>query len=271
MTIGPKKATIGSRDFKMPDAKLYCGTSGFAYSSWKPSFYPEKLAATKFLPYYATRLNAVEINYTYRRIASAATFTKWLAATPENFLFLPKAHMKITHVLKLEGAEEFTRVFLESLEPLRSAGRLGPILFQLPPSFKMDAERLRHFVRLLPKADRTAFEFRSATWFDEDIYAILKDANVALCHAENENLETPKVLTADFVYMRLRRPDYSESELSSIEYRVQQYLSNGYPTYAIFKHEETPEGALNAERLLHSLTDKGPLHEESGPALSIAG
>lgn len=259
MIIGPKKVTIGSRGSDMPDAKLYCGTSGFAYSSWKPSFYPEKLPAAKFLPYYATRLNAVEINYTYRRIAAPGTFAKWLATTPEDFVFLPKAHMKITHVLKLEGAEEFTRVFLESLDPLRSAGRLGPVLFQLAPSFKLDAGRLRHFVRLLPKTDRTAFEFRSATWFDEEIYTILKDSNVALCHAENENIETPKVLTADFVYMRLRRPDYSESELSSIEYRVQQYRSNGYPTYAIFKHEETPEGALNAERLLKAAKETGQL------------
>jgi uncharacterized protein YecE (DUF72 family) len=255
----------------MPQAKLFCGTSGFAYSSWKPSFYPERLPSGKFLPYYATRLNAVEINYTYRRIASEATLSKWLAVTPETFLFLPKAHMKITHVLKLQDAEEFTRAFLESLEPLRSAGRMGPILFQLAPSFKMDAERLRHFVELLPRRDRTAFEFRSASWFDDDIYAILKEANVGLCHAENENVETPKVLTADFIYMRLRRPDYSESELSSIEYRVEQYLANGYPTYAIFKHEATPEGALNAERLLHAVTNKGPLPRESGPALSMAG
>jgi uncharacterized protein YecE (DUF72 family) len=234
----------------MPEAKLYCGTSGFAYPSWKPAFYPERLPAAKFLSYYATRLNAVEINYTYRRIVSAATLEKWLASTPEEFVFLPKAHMKITHVLKLDNAEEFTRVFLESLEPLRSAGRLGPILFQLAPTFKVDLERLGHFVRLLPKTQKTAFEFRNATWFDESAYSVLRDSNVALCQAENENLETPHVLTADFVYMRLRKPDYTQSELSSIEYRVQQYRSNAYPTYAIFKHEESPAGALNAEKLL---------------------
>jgi uncharacterized protein YecE (DUF72 family) len=172
-------------------------------------------------------------------------------------MFLPKAHMKITHVLKLEGAEEFTRVFLQSLDPLRVAGRLGPILFQLAPTFKIDNARLRHFVRLLPKSDRTAFEFRNATWFDESTYEILKEANVALCHAENENLETPHVLTSDFVYMRLRRPDYSQSELLSIEYRVQQYRTNGYPTYAIFKHEESPAGALNAEKLLAATKEAG--------------
>lgn len=240
----------------MPEEKLYCGTSGFAYDSWKPEFYPEKLASGKFLSYYGTRLNAVEVNYTYRRLASAATFEKWIASTPEGFVFLPKAHMKITHSLKLEGAEEFTRVFLESLNPLRDAGRLGPILFQLPPSLKQDIGRLAKFVGLLPRGLRAAFEFRNASWFEEETYSVLKDGNVALCLAENENLETPHVLTADFVYLRLRKPDYLESELASITYRVEQYLGNGYPTYAIFKHEETPAGALNAEKLLNAEKEK---------------
>ena len=235
----------------MPDAPLYAGTSGFAYPSWKPGFYPDKLASSRFLFHYSSRLNAVEVNYTYRRIASAATFEKWIASTPDGFLFLPKAHMKITHSLKLEGAEEFTRLFLESLEPLRAAGRLGPILFQLPPSFKVDAGRLARFTGILPRGVRAAFEFRNATWFDEQAYQVLRDANVGLCIAENENLETPHVLTADFVYLRLRKPDYSESELESIVYRVGQYRANQYPTYAIFKHEDTPAGALNAEKLLN--------------------
>jgi uncharacterized protein YecE (DUF72 family) len=239
----------------VPDAQLYCGTSGFAYPSWKPSFYPEKLASSKFLSYHATRLNAVEVNYTYRRIASAATFQKWVADTPPDFLFLPKAHMKITHSLKLADAEDFTRFFLQSLEPLQSANRLGPILFQLAPTFKADRERLAHFVRLLPKNIRTVFEFRNATWFEESIYQVLRDANVGLCLAENENLETPHVLTADFVYLRLRKPDYTESELASVSYRVQQYRANCYPTFAIFKHEETPAGALYAEKLLNPKKD----------------
>lgn len=168
--------------------------------------------------------------------------------------------MKITHSSKLEGAEQFTRVFLESLEPLREAGRLGPILFQLPPAFKIDLERLARFVTLLPKNLRTAFEFRNATWFDESVYNVLRDNNVALCLAENENLETPHVLTADFVYLRLRKPDYLEPELTDVGCRVEQYLANNYPTFAIFKHEETPAGALNAEKLLkaQSQNDEPP-------------
>ncbi len=241
----------------MPEAKLYCGTSGFAYQSWKPDFYPEKLPSSQFLSYYASRLNAVEVNYTYRRIAQASTFEKWIAATPDGFVFLPKAHMTITHSLKLKDAGDFTRVFLQSLEPLRSANRLGPILFQLPPSFKADLETLQDFITLLPKSIQAAFEFRNATWFDEATYKLLREANVALCMAENENLETPHVVTADFVYLRLRKPDYAESELASIAYRVQQYRANEYPTFAIFKHEETPAGALNAEKLLNAQTVKG--------------
>ena len=236
----------------MTSPKLYCGTSGFAYPSWKPEFYPDNLPPARFLSYYATRLNAVEVNYTYRRLASAATFEKWIRETPDGFLFLPKAHMKITHSFKLDGAEDFTRVFLESLQPLLAVSRLGPILFQLPPSMKADIPRLAHFVKLLPRGLQVAFEFRNLTWFDEGVYKVLRDQNVGLCIAENENLETPHVVTADFVYLRLRKPDYTESELGSIAYRVEQYLSNCYPTFAIFKHEETPAGAQNAERLLNA-------------------
>jgi uncharacterized protein YecE (DUF72 family) len=234
----------------VPDCPLFAGTSGFAYASWKPDFYPQKLPSSQFLNYYGSRLNAVEVNYTYRRIAAAATFEKWLAATPANFVFLPKAHMKITHSLKLKDAEDFTRYFLQSLEPLRAAGRLGPILFQLPPNFAANPALLTDFVRLLPRSEKAAFEFRNASWFSDEIYKILRDYNVALCLAENENLETPPVVTADFVYLRLRKPDYTESELLGIDRRIQQYLLNGYATYAIFKHEDTPAGAINAEKLL---------------------
>lgn len=253
MTTGPKKGTIGSRDSNMPEAKLYCGTSGFAYTSWRTGFYPEKLASAKFLNYYGSRLNTVEVNYTYRRLASAATFEKWIAATPADFLFLPKAHMKLTHILKLRDAEDFLRIFLDSLAPLKAAGRLGPLLFQLPPSFKADPVLLAEFLKCMPQSVRTAWEFRNATWFTERVYETLQSANAGLCLAENENLETPHVLTADFVYLRLRKPEYTESELSGLADRTAKYLRNGYPVWAVFKHEDTPAGALNAEQLLRSV------------------
>ena len=235
----------------MPSSpQLYAGTSGFAYPSWKLDFYPAKLASANFLNYYATRLNLVEVNYTFRRIALASTFTKWIGATPEGFRFSPKAHMKITHTLRLNDAEDFTRFFLESLEPLRHAGRLAPILFQLAPSFKADRERLGSFLTRLPKQDRYTFEFRHASWFDEPIYETLRENNVALCLAENEKLETPEVVTADFVYLRLRKEDYSTEEQAELARRAKNHLSAGRTVYALFKHEDTPAGAYCAEKLL---------------------
>jgi len=231
-------------------AALYAGTSGFAYPSWKPSFYPEKLASAGFLSYYATRLNLVEVNYTFRRIASASTFQKWVEATPSGFQFSPKAHMKITHSLKLKNAEEFTRFFLNSLEPLEQAARLAPILFQLAPSFKADLDRLKEFVRLLPREKRYTFEFRHASWFDEPVYQILRDHNVALCQAESEKLESPDVVTADFIYFRLRKEEYSPAELEALAARIASHRNEGRSVYALFKHEETPAGALYAEKLL---------------------
>src|SRR5580700_6814521 len=117
---------------------LYAGTSGFAYTSWKPDFYPDKLPSKKFLSYYSSRLNAVEVNYTFRRLPSVSTLEKWVAETPEGFVFPVKAHMRITHILRLKPSE-FTELFFKAIDPLRSARRLGPVLFQLPPAMKCDS------------------------------------------------------------------------------------------------------------------------------------
>lgn len=234
------------------EAKLYAGTSGYSYPSWKPGFYPKNVPSTKFLEYYASRLNLVEVNYTFRQLAKAATFEKWIASTPDGFVFSPKAHNRITHILRLKDAEEFTRVFLGTLAPIRDARRLGPILVQLPPTLKADTELLKQFVRLLPTDDRFAFEFRNDSWFRDDVFAVLRNHNASLCLAESEERETPEVITADFVYFRLRKPEYSDSELDAIAAKARRYRERGLTVYALFKHEETPAGAVCAERLLVS-------------------
>jgi uncharacterized protein YecE (DUF72 family) len=236
-------------------ARLYAGTSGYSYTSWKPGFYPKTVPSAKFLEYYASRLNLVEVNYTFRQLAKAATFEKWIECTPNEFVFSPKAHNKITHILRLKNAEEFTRVFLDTLAPFRSSKRLGPILFQLPPSQKVDNERLKAFVDLLPGNDRFAFEFRHDSWFSEDVFTTLRNRNVALCLAESEERETPEVVTADFTYFRLRKPDYSAAELEAISQKISNMRSRGLTVYALFKHEETPAGAVCAERLLQLQRD----------------
>ena len=231
-------------------ATLFAGTSGFAYAAWKPGFYPARLAANQFLKHYADRLNAVEINYTFRRLPSAGTLQTWVEATPPGFVFAVKANQRITHILRLKNAGEATALFLKMIDPLRTARRLGPILFQLPPQLKCDVGLLRNYLDLLPQGMRYAFEFRHESWLVDEVYAALRERNVSLCVAESEKLEVPEVITADFVYYRLRKPSYTEQDVDAIAARAKDLLAGGRDLYLMFKHEETPEGALNAERLL---------------------
>lgn len=229
--------------------QLYAGTSGFAYAGWKPDFYPEKLASKKFLSYYAGRLNAVEVNYTFRRLPSASTLEKWVADTRPGFAFPLKAHMRITHIQRLKTSE-FTDVFFRAIDPLRTARRLGPVLFQLPPAIKFDAALLGEFLAALPPGIRTAFEFRHPSWLQDGTYRLLEQHGVALCLAESEKLVIPEVVTANFVYSRLRMPEYSADDRAEIAGRVEQLLKRDRDVYVFFKHEETPAGALYAEELL---------------------
>jgi len=230
-------------------AHLYSGTSGFAYTTWKPDFYPEKLPSKKFLSYYAERLNAVEINYTFRRLPSASTLENWASQTPAGFVFPLKAHMRITHIQRLKPSE-FTEVFFRAIDPLRAARRLGPVLFQLPPAMKCDEALLAEFLATLPRDVRCAFEFRHASWLQDGVYALLQKHAVALCLAESEKLVIPEVVTANFVYSRLRMPEYSAEDRAEIAARVEQLLGRGSDVYVFFKHEETPAGVLYAEELL---------------------
>jgi uncharacterized protein YecE (DUF72 family) len=231
-------------------AHLFAGTSGFAYPQWKPRFYPEDVPQKKFLDYYASRLNAVEINYTFRRLPAAATLENWVRATPAGFVFSLKAHMRITHLRRLKNADEALDVFLKAIDPLRSARRLGPVLFQLPPQFKSDPAVLADFLKLLPPDLRFAFEFRHTSWLNDEVYRLLQDHKVCLCLAESEKLEVPHVVTADFVYFRLRKPEYSQVDLAEIEAKCRELLGTAKDLFVFFKHEDTPEGALYAEALL---------------------
>jgi uncharacterized protein YecE (DUF72 family) len=231
---------------KKKKTEVFAGTSGWAYTTWKPGFYPAKLSSKKFLEHYATRLNSVEVNYTFRRIASPELLKAWIAATGPGFQFAIKAHQAITHFKRLRGAEESMDRFLVSLQPLRRAKKLGPILFQLPANFKCDPPRLRDFLKTLPKWLRAAFEFRHESWFNDEVYQALKKSNAALCLAESEDLQTPEVRTADFHYLRLRKP---ANNLKEAQKKVKK-LAADRPVYVYFKHEDTPEGALQAEKLL---------------------
>jgi uncharacterized protein YecE (DUF72 family) len=231
---------------------IYAGTSGWAYGSWKPDFYPAKLSAVQFLNHYASRLNSVEVNYTFRQIAGEELLLRWAEATPADFRFAVKAHQRITHIKRLRDAAETTAEFLASLEPLRKAKKLGPVLFQLPSNFKCDVARLRDFLAGLPPWVRAAFEFRHESWFSEDVYATLRKGGAALCLAESEELATPEVVTANFHYLRLRKKRYSRKRVAE---RVRRLARSG-DVFVYFKHEDTPVGALHAEALLRTVQKK---------------
>jgi uncharacterized protein YecE (DUF72 family) len=234
-------------------AQLYVGTSGWAYPTWKPDFYPVKLAQKKFLNFYASKLNAVEVNYTFRQLVKETTVQNWIAETPGHFRFTIKAHQVLTHIKRLKDAEEFLRRFLGTLEGLERAGRLGPLLFQLPPNFKADQAVLAEFLKYLPRSVRAAFEFRHESWFTDATWNTLRERNAALCVAETEERDTPDIVTADYVYYRYRKPSYSPEERKAMVERMREHLSAGRDVFAYFKHEETPEGVLYAAEILRAI------------------
>jgi uncharacterized protein YecE (DUF72 family) len=234
-------------------AQLYVGTSGWAYPTWKPDFYPQKLAQKKFLNFYASKLNAVEVNYTFRQLVKETTVQNWIAETPGHFRFTIKAHQVLTHIKRLKDAEEFLRRFLGTLEGLERAGRLGPLLFQLPPNFKADQAVLAEFLNYLPRSVRAAFEFRHESWFTDATWNTLRERNAALCVAETEERDTPDVVTADYAYYRYRNPSYSPEERKAMVRRMREHLGAGRDIFAYFKHEETPEGVLYALDVLQAV------------------
>lgn len=230
-------------------AQLFAGTSGWAYPSWRPDFYPEKLAQKKFLNYYATRLNTVEVNFTFRQLVKETTVQNWQQETPGEFKFGIKAHQVITHIKRLKGTEDFVPRFLATIEPLAAAGKLGPVLFQLPPNLKADISLLKDFLALLPRTVPAAFEFRHASWFSDATWDLLRSRGAALCVAETETMTTPDVATAGFVYYRFRKPTYTGDERRSMIDRVKEHIASGRDVFAYFKHEETAAGALYAVEL----------------------
>ena len=230
---------------------IWIGTSGWAYPTWKPGFYPAGVSQKKFLAYYGSQLNSVEVNYTFRASPTAAMCENWLAATPAGFRFSFKGPQRITHFQRLRESESTLREFIAALAPFHAAGKLGLVLFQLPPNFKADVPRLTEFLSLLrkiPDAPLVAFEFRHASWFSEETYAALRAHACALCIAESDELVTPEVYTAPHIAYRLRRTDYSAAEIAALAAKFGA-LAKAHSVFAYFKHEDEPDGALRAVAL----------------------
>jgi uncharacterized protein YecE (DUF72 family) len=226
--------------------RVLTGTSGFSYKEWKGSFYPEDLSADAMLSYYAERLPTVEINNTFYRMPKPALLEGWATQVPEAFRFVLKASQRITHFKRLKEAGPDTAYFFDVAAVLGE--RLGPALFQLPPNLKKDLPRLETFLETLPAGRRCAFEFRHASWFGDDVFQALRAKGAALCIAEDEELATPLVATADWGYLRLRRQDYDDAAVAAWagKVRTQPWTE----TYVFFKHEDAGSGPRLAAQFL---------------------
>ena len=227
--------------------KLYVGTSGYSYKEWKGSFYPEKIRAAEMLSYYASRLPAVELNNTFYRLPQRSMVESWKTQVPDGFRFAVKAAQRITHFKRLKDAAAETRYMLETVSALED--RLGVVLFQLPPNMKKDLERLETFLRDLPASTPATFEFRHPTWFDDDVLELLRSQNRALCVSDTDDLPTNHIdKTADWGYLRLRRVNYSEADLTEWITRIaaQQWKS----AFVFFKHEDEGTGPKLAAQFI---------------------
>jgi uncharacterized protein YecE (DUF72 family) len=226
---------------------LYAGTSGYSYKEWKGTFYPKDLPARRMLNHYGEHFRSVEINHTFRAMPKTSVLEGWADAVPAGFKFVLKAPMQITHARRLKDAGELVSHLLEVVGVLTT--RQGPLLFQLPPTLKKDVPRLREFLALLPSRHRAAFEFRHQSWFDDEVFGLLRDHRAALCLADAEDdLDVPFVATADWGYLRLRRPDYGDAELTAL---VKQVRKQGWgDVFVFFKHEDEGKGPQMAKRFM---------------------
>jgi uncharacterized protein YecE (DUF72 family) len=226
---------------------LYVGTSGYSYKEWKGSFYPEKIPAKEMLHYYGERLSTVEINATFYRMPQASMLANWKEQVPPTFRFALKAPQRITHIKRLKETDEETKYFFETAAVL--ADQLGVVLFQLPPNMKKDLPRLEIFLAQLPSATRAAFEFRHPTWFDDDVLDLLRNQNRALCVSDTDDMPTTHIdKTADWGYLRLRRVQYSEENLTEWLGRIRN--QNWQETFLFFKHEDAGTGPKLAAQFL---------------------
>jgi uncharacterized protein YecE (DUF72 family) len=233
--------------------RVLVGTSGYSYKEWKGTFYPGDLPAAKMLAFYATHFNTVEINNTFYRMPEAKTLGKWAGDVPENFVFVLKAPQRITHQKRLAGAEDDVRHLFETAAEM--GPKLGPVLFQLPPYSKKDVVKLRDFIAVLPRHP-VAFEFRHESWFDDEVFTVLRDHDAALCVADTDEVPDPAALTmstASWGYLRLRRTEYAAGEIERWAERVKQQSWSS--AFVFFKHEDEGKGPAFARTFLSSFSN----------------
>ena len=230
---------------------IFVGTSGYNYPEWKGSFYPEKLSASRMLGYYAGRFRTVEINYSFYRLPSDKAVRGWADQTPDDFVFTLKVSRRITHDARLRDCRELLDVFCDRARNLD--GKLGTVLFQLPPYARKDVDALSQFLEWLPSDIRGAFEFRHASWLSDDVYDLLRASNAALCVTDGEKVSTPMISTADYAYFRLRDEGYGPDEIADWARKISAHAKDADDTFVYFKHEKEGRGAEFAKIFIDNL------------------
>jgi uncharacterized protein YecE (DUF72 family) len=237
--------------------RIYVGTSGYGYKEWKGIFYPEKISAREMLHFYSERFGTVEINNTFYRMPTESVLTSWADQVPDDFVFALKAPQVITHVKRLKNVDAEMDYLFRTISVLGQ--RLGPVLFQLPKSFHADLPALKNFLALVPRTISCAFEFRSPSWLEAGIVDLLREKGCSLCTPDSdENAATEIISTASWGYLRLRRVDYTEVELSQW---MQRILSQKWQrAFVFFKHEEEagkgPDMAIHFHDLVNNTLAK---------------
>jgi uncharacterized protein YecE (DUF72 family) len=232
--------------------KVYAGTSGYSYKEWKGIFYPAKISPKEMLRFYSERFGTVEINNTFYHMPVESVLAAWADQVPDDFVFALKAPQVITHLKRLKNVSQETEYLLRTVSAL--GRRLGPVLFQFPKTFHVNAQLLKDFLVLLPRTMSFAFEFRSPSWLDGEIHDLLREKGCSLCTTDSEENPSNEIIsTATWGYLRLRRPDYTDADVSEW---VERVLSQKWEkAFVFFKHEEEakgPEMAIRFRELIDS-------------------
>ena len=230
--------------------KLHIGTSGWNYKHWLGPFYPEKFPAKNMLAFYGECFDTVEINATHYHLPNFSSFETWRETVPKNFVFAVKASRFTTHMKKLKSPKASTEKFFVRVKRLRA--KLGPILFQLPPRWKLNVERLETFLSAMPRSHSYAFEFRDQSWFTDEVYAVLRAHNTALCFYHQMGYDSPQEVTADFVYVRLHGTEskyggsYPDSALQAWARRIRRWRKQSKDVFFYFNNDPEIHAIKNA-------------------------
>jgi uncharacterized protein YecE (DUF72 family) len=240
--------------------KLFIGTSGWMYKHWRDTFYPEEIHNKDMLNYYSKKFNTVEVNNTFYKLPNKTVVENWRDQTPQEFIFALKANRYITHMKNLKDGKEPVKNFINIIRNMDK--KLGPILFQLPPQWNLNFERIKNFIEILPDEFTYAFELRNSSWYSDKVYELFRDNNIALCFHDISGQDFPQIITADFVYIRFHGPEgnyygkYTKEHLEQWSKKIINWLEEDLIIFVYFNNDAYGRAIENAQELENIIKTK---------------